>query len=189
MISTTIETSLGDIEVATAYIPFRIGYIHYPDFYKFFTKNKPAYFLGDINARHRSLGHQNNNVMGQQLQTLIDRNHATHIGPYFPTFFTHRSKTTPDIILCNNKTIHNHYAEPGPATPSDHTPVILTINSNPIQTKIKERKNFKRADWENYKQTLATEAIYHTSHANSDIIDQLATKWTNSIIQADNRYI
>lgn len=189
MISVTIETSLGEIDIATAYVPFRIGYIHYPDFFKFFTQKNPAYFLGDINARHRTLGHYNNNAMGHQLQTLIDRNHAIHIGPYFPTFYTHRSKTTPDIILCNNKTIHNHYAEPGPATPSDHTPVLFTINSSPIQIKIKSRKNFKKANWESYTQSLSTVETYDISNANSETIDKLAIKWTNTIKEADKEYI
>jgi hypothetical protein len=79
--------------------------------------------------------------MGKQIATLIDRGHSNHIGPYFPTFITHRSKTTPDIILSNRHAFHNHFSEPGPVTPSDHIPIIFKISTNPIQIKIKPRLN------------------------------------------------
>lgn len=145
-LSVTLETTLGPIAIATAYVPFRIGFIHYPDFYKFFKQKIPAYFLGDTNARHPLLGHNSENQMGKQIATLINRGHATHIGPHFPTFITHRSKTTPDIILSNSLACYNHHAEPGPATPSDHIPVMFKISSSPIQIEIKPRLNFKKAN-------------------------------------------
>ncbi|KAG0419455.1 hypothetical protein EQH57_0505, partial [Dictyocoela roeselum] len=110
-LSVTLKTNHGDVQIGTAYVPFRIG------------------LLGDINARHRCLGHQNDNIMGKQLSTLLDRGHATHIGPYFPTFITHRSKTTPDIILSNRHAYHNFFSQPGPPTSSDHLAVIFTIST------------------------------------------------------------
>jgi hypothetical protein len=183
-LSVTIETTFGQISIGTAYVPFRIGYLHYPDFYSFFKQNIPAYFLGDINARHHFLGHNNANQMGNQLATLIQRKHATHIGPYFPTFITHRSKTTPDIILCNRNTYHNHFSEPGPATPSDHTPVIFKLSTSPIQIPIKERLNFKKADWEKYEHSLGTNPVVHPLEINRDNIDEVTKTWTRKIQEA-----
>ncbi|KAF9747743.1 hypothetical protein NGRA_3502, partial [Nosema granulosis] len=85
-LSLSLKANLGDVQVGTAYVPFRTGHLHYPDFYNFFKRTIPSYFLGDVNARHRCLGHQNDNVTGKQLSTLLHRGYAIHIGPYFPPF-------------------------------------------------------------------------------------------------------
>ena len=84
----------------------------------------------------------------------MDRGRAQHIGPHFPTYLTARSKTTPDIAITNKKVFHNHYLQPGSATVSDHIPVILKITIAPIQIPIRERYNFPKADWEEYRREL-----------------------------------
>ena len=43
LLSIEIETSLGPIIVATSYIPPRIGYLHYPDYFRLFSYRKPVY--------------------------------------------------------------------------------------------------------------------------------------------------
>ena len=146
MLSTLIETSLGPIEIATAYIPPRVGHIHYPDFFKLFSKNTAVHFIGDLNGRNKNLGYKDTNTVGKQLETLIDRGHATHAGPHFATYIDYRSHTTPDIILVNKHIMHNTHAVRGPLVTSDHIPIVYTINSAPIQIPIKERPCFKKSE-------------------------------------------
>jgi len=40
---------------------------------------------------------------------------------------TYRSATSPHIVLTNNNTYLNTLLEPGPATPSEHIPIIISL--------------------------------------------------------------
>ena len=188
LLSIEIETSLGPIIIATAYIPPRVGFLQYPDYYRLFSFSKPVYFIGDLNARDRTLGHNNSNTVGKALGNLIRNGHARKIGPNFPTFITNRSSTTPDIILTNNRTIHNSYSEPGPLTSCDHIPIIVTISSNPILIPIRERNSYKQANWEGYRQELEQTNRIGRLETVGEIEDAVG-RWTRDIQLASDRYI
>ena len=111
MLGFTIETHEGPIYSVTTYVPPRHQHIHYPSFYNVLNKQEQVYILDDINARHPYIGHGNTNTRGILLMHLIDREPAIYLGSQFPTFITHRSATTPDIILANNKIFHNMHIE------------------------------------------------------------------------------
>ena len=184
LLSIQVETNLGKIEIATEYIPPRIGYLHYPDYYHLFKSKDPVYFIGDINARHSTLGNSNNNLIGTQVNTLIQRNNAIHKGPFFPTYITQRSKTTPDIILTNTRVFHNTLAENGPLTPSDHIPIIFKISLNPIMIKIPKRFSFKKADWSTYNEQLKKVPIVQLQYKTKEDIDTAVEKLTTNIQNA-----
>ncbi|KAF9756153.1 RNA-directed DNA polymerase from mobile element jockey [Nosema granulosis] len=190
MLSVTVKTSLGDVVLATAYVPPRTGYLHYPDFHALLSKKTPTYFLGDLNARHMRLDNANDNTAGRQVIQLIDRGYATHEGPFFPTYITHRSKTSPDIILANSSVFHNTYAESGPLTPSDHIPIMFTISTSPIQIPVRERTNFVRADWDKYREILRKEpTIEIGNNKTEEEIEQAVTRWTHKIQEASRQAI
>ena len=155
LLSVQIITNLGIVEIATNYIPPRLGYLNYADFHKLLSQNHPIYFLGDLNARNRFLGHNNTNRVGQQLETLVKNGHAIHDGPHFPTYITARSKTSPDIIMNNSQAHFNTFAESGLLTSSDHIPIIYKISTSPILTNITPRLNYRRADWSKYRNLLS----------------------------------
>ena len=99
------------------------------------------------------LGNRDNNTRGNILAMLINRGHAQHLGPTFPTYLTHRSATSPDIILANNNVFHNTHSKAGThLTSSDHIYMVFTISASPIQIPIKERDEVRRADWDRYRQ-------------------------------------
>jgi hypothetical protein len=179
-----VKTRLGDIIIATSYIPPRIGYMHYPDYYKLLSRKVHVYFLGDMNARHVRLGYSSNKSTGEQVSTLIDRNHARWEGPHFPTLITHRSKTSPDIILTNHYTYHNTYAKVGPNTPSDHYPIVYTITTQPIQIPIKPRPSYCKAKWNNYKAELEHHPIINITNITPNELEEELTKWTEQIQKA-----
>ena len=188
LISAEITTTLGPIELATAYVPPRTGHIHYPDFYKLFNQNKEVHFVGDLNGRSAELGYRNTNTVGTQIQTLIDRGHANHDGPHFATFIDNRAQTTPDIILTNSNMAHNTHAQRGPPVTSDHIPIIYHINSAPIQIPIKKRPCYKRANWEGYREQMGDSQPATTLHDKSALDNELR-KWTEEIQEASKHNI
>ena len=120
-----------------------------PDFYEILKSTDLVYIIGDLNARHRLLGHDNKNIRGELLATLINRGYAQHIGSYFPTYKNHRSSTSPDIILKTSETFHNTCASPGTTvTSSDYNYIHFWISSSPLQMPPKGRLSLKRADWD-----------------------------------------
>ena len=154
VIGVTIETKEGPIHLLTTYIPPRHQHVHYPDFYQALNKPEPVYIIGLLNVRHPYIGHGNKNTR-ELLMLLLHRGHAQHLGPPFPTFITHRSATTPDIILANHRISHNNHREEGKIlTPSDHKYIVFTISSSPIQIPIKTRSSLPKADWNKYKEIL-----------------------------------
>lgn len=112
-LSVEIDTSLGKIVISTTYLPPRRAFLPFTDLHKLLSNSKPTSILGDFNARHRTLGNSNNNVVGQSLHRLISQGRLVHLGPTFPTLPRHTSATTPDIVLTNKWNHFNtHLASP-----------------------------------------------------------------------------
>ena len=69
------------------------------------------------------------------------------IGPDFKTFRNHKDSGTPDKVMGYQSNILNWMIKAGPEIRTDHTPIILTITTNPIKIRSKDRDNFNLADW------------------------------------------
>lgn len=150
-----IDTNLGQLVLATGYQPPRRPILPLQSMLQIFRRNLPVIFIGDLNARHSLLGHQNNpNSAGEAIATLLRRGTVQHHGPDFKTFITTRAKGTPDIILTNDNIVHNMHIKQGPITTSDHIPVLVTLSSSPIQVPITPRFNKKLANWDGFKAEL-----------------------------------
>lgn len=146
-----LNSSIGEIIIATTYLPPRRSYLPVEDFLRLANYNKPTYILGDFNARHRSFGHNNNNNVGNSLYNLMNYGKLINLGPNFKTFIGHSSMTTPDRVFSNNKASLNYYLRQGPLTSSDHIPMIMTLSTSPIQIPTKERYLIHKANWETFK--------------------------------------
>ena len=181
ILAITINTQQGPITIATSYIPPRRNYLNIIDYHSLFTINNPVYLISDLNAYHYAIGHTHSNRRGENLYHLISRQVCTHIGPFFSTFITHRSTTSPDIILQNNLAFHNTHFQPGPLTPSDHIPIIATISVNPIQIPIKTRPHYHRADWDSFKDILSTTDVPDDPLPTLEDIDNYLDDWTTKI--------
>lgn len=165
-----ITTTMGDIILATTYLPPRRPYLPIQDIFKLCNSNLPTYILGDFNARHRIFGYQDNNNVGIGFQTLIDMGKLIHLGPNFSTFIGHRTLTTPDRIFTNNKAFLNYAIQQGPITTSDHIPILFTLSTSPIQTPCNPRFQMSRADWPAYQQELLN---YETSHLQDETLEKI----------------
>ncbi len=92
----------------------------------------PTYILGNFTGKHTRLGNRDNNTVGKSLINRINRGKMIHLSPRFPTFYFHNSTTNPDKIFANKHHYLNCVCEPGEATASDHLPVILNFQQNPL---------------------------------------------------------
>ena len=85
VLAVRMETLKGPLIIATAYRPPRRDAFPMEDVLKLLRGNTPTYILADLNARHRFIGHTDNNKIGMIINNLINNNLADHLGPDFNT--------------------------------------------------------------------------------------------------------
>ena len=127
-----IETTKGQVIIGTTYRPPRRD-LPIEDMMKLLRKNVPVYILADLNARHRFLGHGDNNDAGRLLNNMINQNLAVFVGPDFNTRVGQGGLSRPDIILRNRCAYLNYSIREGDLTTSDHIPVVFTIHHSDRQ--------------------------------------------------------
>ena len=99
VIAVELDTTRNPIIICTAYIPPpRIIIMPYQDISQFMRSSKPAYIIGDLNARHAVLEHNKNtmNEIGQALSICIQRGLLNHLGPNFDTYIQPNRQGRPD---------------------------------------------------------------------------------------------
>ena len=164
-LSVTLETAQGDVTFATSYLPPSRKYLPMHDYGRLVEIQHPCYIIGDLNAHHRSFGHNGTNKVGKQINEFINRGELSHLGPTFKTWLGHNAASTPDIILANRNAFGNTYSQPGPAAAvdvspgrlngSDHVPIVFTLSSNPLIIPIVPRFFYKEANWEGFAADMA----------------------------------
>ena len=127
VLTVTVQTNNGPLDISTTYIPPRQGYLYAPDILKILNSPRQSLLIGDFNARHPHFRYNDNNVTGRHLHDVLRLTDAQYIGPHFQTFLRHNSSTSPDLIITNRFQTLNTYAQPGPLTHSDHIPIILKV--------------------------------------------------------------
>lgn len=82
-----LTTTMGEVIIATVYLPPRRNFLPNPDILKLTNYNCPVYKLGDVNARHQVFGNNNSNQVGTSLDAIIQTGKLIHLGPNFPFFY------------------------------------------------------------------------------------------------------
>ena len=188
-----VETLSGPIIIAVNYTPPSRGYPPMEDLKWFSNHSLPCYLLADLNAHHNTFPyHGTQNAIGQYLhREFITKGRLHRLGPSTPTFHAYNSikGTTPDIILANRHTYHNHFHEVLPASTSDHLPIKLTVSTKPI-TKIVKGENRKRADWLEYTNHIKNQMeLPDLRRASQFEICQEVCKAVDTIMEARHLYI
>ena len=178
-----IETSFGPINVATTYLPPRRNDFPYIELLNLINRQEPTYIIGDFNANHPMFGNQTTNVKGLALVRMINSGVLQWHGPPFKTWFGNRC-STPDIILSNNKTVHNMHIERGNPTINDHIPVIVNISTNPIAIPVAPRRHTAKTDWIRYKEKLSGYEPRNLKEASMIEIDEEISRVTKLIESA-----
>lgn len=179
-----LTTTQGPLIIATGYQPPRRPHLPNNTILRIFRNQYPVIFAGDINARHRTLDHGNNNPAGELINQMIRTGNTIHIGPDFKTYITPRASGTPDIVLTNNKINHNIQLIPGPLTTSDHIPIIIKVSASPIQIPVTPRLNFKKANWQNFSNELSTYRQLNLNNQPINKIDEQMQKWFTAVQNA-----
>lgn len=120
---------------------------------------------------------------------MIAETKFCHLGPDFQTFITNRAATTPDLILNNNKQVHNIHIKPGKITTSDHLPIAVTLSANPIQVPTTPTLDLKHADWETFKRELSLIPPLNLDRRPTTTINTNMNEWFNDIKSAMNNNI
>lgn len=144
-----VDTEIGPIIIATAYIPPRRNYLPIQDISSILRRPIPAYILGDLNLKHMIFSHNDNNIRGTAMANIINQGRAVFLGPNFPTLKIGRGK--PDMIFTNTHANLNYHVEQGQLTTSDHLPILFKISTRPIKIENKDYYKTKRMDWLNFK--------------------------------------
>ena len=192
LLAVEIETNQGPVVLASIYLPPRRPALPIPEILRFSRLRKPAYLMGDLNARHSALGYDSHyNQTGRNIARLLLEGHITHLGPDFPTFISGDHATTPDIVLGNRYADLSIVMKPGPLTTSDHLPIVATISTNPIITEtVIERDDYNRADWEGlqtYLQNLPRATNLRL--ASIENIEEELDKWFTDVCNAKDQFI
>ena len=195
VLAVKIETRKGPVVVATAYRPPRREFMSIEDLLTLFRMKDPVYFLADINARHRFIGHNDNNNIGKIIDSMITKNMVSYLGPEFNTRIAGNGISRPDIILRNMKGFYNYSIREGEVTTSDHLPIIFKIATTAIIKECPPRRQYKRTDWTRTKEkinqdmeelNITRNLSNNPRNVDKEIIDQEIKKWTESIIQRVN---
>ena len=136
-----IQTNIGSVIIATAYIPTRRPIISRADFDILKTHKCP------VCGNHRQLGYRQTKDSGEQLVELIKIDRWNHISPNFKRFHNHQGSGDSDKVMGYRSNILNWRIQREPEIGTHHTPIILTISTNPIKTKNKATDNYNLAVW------------------------------------------
>ena len=185
-----LDTPLGPIVIATAYLPPRRAYVPYPDFLRLSRMRMPVYFVGDCNGHHRLFNYRSTNTVGTALARLVDQGRFRHLGPGFDTFFGFTGSGRPDVVLSNRWANLNHLVEAGPLTSSDHIPIVLTVSCSPITVPAPQRRVYARADWVGYTSDVerSTQPLVLDGQS-TDAIEPALDLWYANIDDAKRRHI
>ena len=183
-----IETNKGPIEIYTIYSPPRRNYLPIGEINSIAQKNIPTYLIGDVNAQHQMLTYTYVNTKGRIIKNYVDNNKLKHFGPDFPTLV--RRNGRPDIVLGNRWAHLNMAISPGSLTSSDHLPVHVKLSTNAIIKDIKKVYNFKKANWDKYKNTIENQTeIKNMNNKTKEEIDEEIRRWMETITKAADESI
>lgn len=172
-----IEVTLRHIKITivTAYFPPRYPTIDIAELQRLTNVHTPVIIAGDFNATHPFLGHTDTNVIGKTLGQFNTRGSIQFIGPDFPTWFKGRKTGRPDIVLTNNKTPFRIDMSPGPQTASDHIPIIIDVDADPVRRIVPPRPVIDAADWDEINARLTRTPAPNLQGYNAEQLDQITT--------------
>ncbi len=180
-----IETNLGPIIIATTYLPPRRPFLPYTDIHKLLSNSIPTYIIGDFNGRHTNFGNRENNTVGVSLINLINQGKMIHLGPHFPTFFSHNSKTNPDKIFVNKHHYLNYLCEPGEITTSDHLPLIIKFSTRPFLKEKPKVYKTNKADWDLFQYKLDSQInVTDLEGSTVEQLEEVTMSWLKAVKNA-----
>lgn len=132
------------------------------------------------------MGLQADNYKSRNLLRALTDNHYDHLSTGQPTYWPTDPRKLPDLLdffVVNGIPTQNCLLESHYDLTSDHTPVIVNLNSQPINTNISAKLASKHTNWENFckymNENLSNQCIKEPKQ-----LDEAVKLFTTTIQQA-----
>lgn len=179
------------IVFTSVYVPKYTKYFA-SDINKITPNNKYFVALGDFNAKHMAWNCKANNRAGKVLFNLLHKSEFVMHHPDTPTHFPHCGSTpsTIDFVLTNSPVLFSNIYTIDGKLPSDHSPVICTIEGTPNEFPPNAKPNYKKADWCKYANIIESHLnSTNLTATNKEEIDAQITKFINTIRMAESESV
>ena len=186
-----IQTDKGKILIYTFYRPPRVNLLPLMEIKKILQLNIPVLILTDSNLHHRDFGHNRTDDLGRQFKNFMTQNNLYFLGPNFNTFYSSINKGKPDLLIGNSLITQFaiHISPGNRLSTSDHIPIHLEINSNPIAIPTQPSFNYNRANWEGFRYELNQIKIPNTNKISTNDLNTLTQELITKIMEAANNNI
>lgn len=155
--SIIIEDWFGPLTIAAVYCPPKHS-ITKSQFEEFFQTLGNKFIIGgDYNSKHTFWGSRLINPRGRQLYLAMENRNLKHISTGEPTYWPSDIKKIPDLldfyiikgISKNNTVVQSNFD-----LSSDHSPILITLNANPVMKERPLRLCNKLTDWNQFREIL-----------------------------------
>ena len=134
---------------------------------------------GDFNAKKTHWGSRLTTPKGRELFRAIQENKCEAISAGKPTYWPTDPSKIPDLIdffIIKNKPAQNIQIQESHDLNSDHTPILLTLSENIIQTESNPVLVNRCTDWESFRQSLEGKIHLTVPLRNEEQLDREAEK-------------
>ena len=186
-----IHTNIGKILIYSLYRPPRFKALPLIDIKNALNLGLPTLNIGNFNIHHKNYGHNRSDNLGKLFNNFANRNNLHFIGPHFKTFFNHIHSGTPDLIFCNTQALNLAIQiSSGDRLPySDHIPIHIKLNSNPIAIPTDLKFNLHKANWEEFREELSFYSLPNIHNKDLPYIDNITQTFINNINTASENHI
>lgn len=142
---------------------------------------------GDYNAKHTQWGSRILNPKGRVLLKTIQSSNLKYLSTGEPTYWPADPKKKPDVIdFCVLKGIPSNFINAVSCIDlsSDHSPIIVTLNSMPIQKEKRPSLHNKKTNWDLFKEIIDNNLNTHLPLKSSNDIESAVLNFTKIVQQA-----
>lgn len=177
----------GPVTISSIYSPPRHN-IKKEQYKSFFSSLGNRFIsCGDYNAKHTSWGSRLITPKGRQLLSAINSLHLNITSPYSPTYWPTDQNKIPDLIdFCISKGFPAEYqnCHTLPDLSSDHSPVLLNINSDFKLVDQPSKLHGKKTNWDYYQELIKSSIDLKLPLKTEDDITNGVQHFINVIQQA-----
>lgn len=152
--SICLEEWSGNYVVSAIYSPPKFS-IKTPQYIEYFETLGERFLAGgDYNAKHVKWGSRLTTTKGKELYEAMQVKKLDHVSTGHPTYWPTDRKKIPDLLdFCVTKNIARSYiiAKDCYDLSSDHSPVIILMNSNALKSEPPKYLTNKKTNWGLYK--------------------------------------
>ena len=189
MLGVKIMTTMGPILIATTYSPPRNLSLPLVSLNKLFAYKIPVLFMADINSHHNILNNipstRSPDIKGKQIYNIIQKYNLSILGPNFDSFISKNARGRPDVVLSNGAfSLFNYHIFPGNHIGSDHIPIIIKFQLQPIKILTPVNHDLNTLNISNYKKDLSSFPIPELNGKNKITISKITSELMSSIREA-----